>query len=183
MRRDNPGVVSKLNAMIEHIIDIEGGYVNHPNDRGGPTRYGVTQETLSQWRGYWVTAEEVAALDKEEARNIYKYKYFLNPKIDQLPGPIQLQTFDCSINHGPSRAIKFIQKVCKAHNIAYLKIDGINGPRTRLAADKAQKKMGIGFNNAIVEERLRFYYWIVDNDPSQEVFLDGWISRAEGFRR
>ena len=35
--------------IIKEIIRREGGYVNHPNDRGGPTKYGVTHKTLSRY--------------------------------------------------------------------------------------------------------------------------------------
>ena len=32
-----------IDALIDAVIDREGGYVNHPADRGVPTRWGVTE--------------------------------------------------------------------------------------------------------------------------------------------
>jgi lysozyme family protein len=37
--------------LIDALIDREGGYVNHPADRGGPTRYGIT-EAVARAHGY-----------------------------------------------------------------------------------------------------------------------------------
>lgn len=48
-----------VEEIIEGIIHKEGGYVNHPNDRGGPTKYGVTQKTLSRYYGYQASIEDV----------------------------------------------------------------------------------------------------------------------------
>ncbi|HBU3826193.1 TPA: hypothetical protein MCX03_004221, partial [Klebsiella pneumoniae] len=31
--------------IIEGILGKEGGYVDHPSDKGGPTRWGITQTT------------------------------------------------------------------------------------------------------------------------------------------
>ena len=38
-------------ALIDAVIDREGRYVNHPADRGGPTRWGVT-EAVARAQGY-----------------------------------------------------------------------------------------------------------------------------------
>ncbi len=39
--------------IIEGILGKEGGYVNNPNDKGGPTRWGITQTTA---RAYAIAA-------------------------------------------------------------------------------------------------------------------------------
>lgn len=167
--------------MIDNILMVEKGYVNHPADRGGPTKFGITQRTLSEWRGYWVSEEEVKQLEEEEARDIYYLKYFVAPKLHLLPKQMQPFLFDSSINHGPSRAIIFLQKAINKEKIAYLVEDGINGNRTREAALKAWYRIEEDIIDAMVEERKNFYCAIVDNDPTQEVFLDGWLNRAEKF--
>jgi lysozyme family protein len=37
--------------IIEGILGKEGGYVDHPSDKGGPTRWGITQ-TTARAHGY-----------------------------------------------------------------------------------------------------------------------------------
>ena len=61
-----------VETMIDEILVKEGGYVNHPADRGGPTNFGITQKTLSRYLEVAVTAEMVKALDVETARDIYE---------------------------------------------------------------------------------------------------------------
>ena len=35
--------------IIEDHSAKEGGYVDHPSDKGGPTRWGITQTTARAW--------------------------------------------------------------------------------------------------------------------------------------
>lgn len=32
-----------VDKLIDALIEREGGFVSHPKDRGGPTRYGITE--------------------------------------------------------------------------------------------------------------------------------------------
>jgi len=36
---------ARITPLIDRIIEVEGGYVNNPNDKGGPTKYGITEAT------------------------------------------------------------------------------------------------------------------------------------------
>lgn len=174
--------MSTVGEMIDDILRREGGYVDHPSDRGGPTKYGITQATLSEYKGRPVSFQEVAQLEEPVAREIYASRYFLGPGIDQLPDSIQPFIFDCSINHGPRRAIKFVQSVCnQARYNPPLEEDGAMGPKTREAAKWAAILMGPVFYRALLEERRNFYRAIVTSDPSQNVFLKGWMNRVDEF--
>ncbi len=53
-----------IEALLDELIDCEGGYVNHPPDRGGPTRYGIT-EAVARTHGY---RGAIRALPVEEAK-------------------------------------------------------------------------------------------------------------------
>lgn len=174
--------MADIDSMIDDILRREGGYVDHAADRGGATKYGVTQQTLAEYLGRAVTKDDVRNMDIELAREIYRKNYYYGPKIDRLPEPIQPFIFDCSINHGPLRAIKFVQQVCNAAGIADLiGVDGRMGPATERAAAETQDSLGPGFLNELIEERRRFYRDIVDRDPSQQVFLAGWMNRVNEF--
>lgn len=171
-----------IDSMLNDILRREGGYVDHPNDRGGPTKYGITQATLSSYVGRAVLRSDVQNLSEEVAREIYELNYYIRPRIDRLPEPIQAFIFDCAVNHGPRRAIKFVQSVC--NQVFYdpaLSVDGAMGPNTRKAAFWALEQMGPWLLRALLEERRNFYYSIVAARPNQEVFLKGWLNRVNEF--
>jgi lysozyme family protein len=171
-----------VQEMIDDILRREGGYVDHPADRGGPTKYGITQRTLSVYIGRAALASEVQALSEAVAREIYERNYYIAPRIDRLPETIQPFIFDCAVNHGPRRAVKFVQSVCnQAGYTPLLSVDGAMGPKTKKAAEWAEGDMGPYFLPALLEERRNFYRLIVAQRPSQEVFLAGWMNRVDEF--
>lgn len=170
-----------VEGMIDDVIRREGGFVDHPADRGGPTRFGITQGTLSRHLGRPATAAEVAALGPAVAREIYRQTYYEAPQIDRLPARIQPFVFDAAVNHGPPRAIRMVQQVSIAAGFGPLRADGVMGPRTRRAAEAADRAMADWLLAALVEERRNFYHELVERDPGQRVFLDGWLNRLAAF--
>lgn len=170
-----------VDDLLDEVIAREGGFVHHPADRGGPTKFGITQRTLSVWLGREASADEVRTLDEATAREIYERDYYRAPRIDTLPEAIRPQVFDCAVNHGPRQAIRFVQRVVNLAGFGPVDVDGVLGPQTREGAGRAQVEMGPLFNNAIMHERRNFYRTIVARDPKQEVFLTGWLRRAEEF--
>lgn len=171
-----------VQEMIDDILRREGGFVDHPADRGGPTKFGITQATLSRYIGRAALRSEVEGLSEDVARDIYERDYFYGPRIDRLPESIQPFVFDCAVNHGPRRAIKFVQSVCnQAGYQPALDEDGAMGPNTRAGAVWAEMQMGEWFLKALLEERRNFYRVIVDARPSQRVFFQGWMSRVQEF--
>ncbi|MBR9882599.1 MAG: hypothetical protein GYB21_02640 [Oceanospirillales bacterium] len=173
-----------VKEMIDQILVREGGYVDHPDDRGGPTKFGITQKTLSRYYGRAATPSEVEALSVEVAREIYERNYYIAPSLNTLPDTIQPFLFDSAVNHGPRRAIRFLQSVCnQARYTPALSEDGAVGPNTRRAALWAEREMGRVLLRALIEERRNFYRVIVEMRPSQRVFLNGWMNRVNEFER
>jgi lysozyme family protein len=170
-----------VEALIEDVIRREGGFVDHPADRGGPTKFGITQAALSHELGRAATRADVEALTPDRAKQIYGRDYYSGPRIDRLPADIQPFVFDSAVNHGPWRAIAFVQQVCNQAGFGQLAIDGLCGPNTIRAAHDAAWAMKDWLLAALVEERRGFYQAIVAADPSQAVFLDGWLNRLAEF--
>lgn len=168
--------MTQIDRLIEAVIEREGGYVDHPNDRGGPTKYGITRATLAAWVGRRVTADEVAAITKDVAAAIYYRVYYARPGIARLPEQLRPIVFDMAVQHDPERAIKILQKLIS--RFTPIEIDGIIGPQTLAGIEMA---MASTFINALVAARLDFYLRIVARDKSQRVFLNGWINRAKDF--
>lgn len=173
-----------IEQMIDDILRREGGFIDHPADRGGPTKYGITQKTLSAYLGRAAQRQEVESLSEEVAREIYRRNYYIAPQIDQLPPSVQPFVFDCAVNHGPQRAIKFVQNVCnRAGYQPPLSVDGAMGPNTKRGAEWTEEQKGETFLKALLEERRDFYRLIVQTNPSQQVFLNGWMNRVEEFEQ
>lgn len=174
-------MTKSVDSMIGDIIRREGGYVDHPADRGGPTNFGITHKTLARYLGRDVTRTDVRRLSKELAGEIYRRAYYLEPRIDALPSGVRPFLFDSAVNHGPRRAIRFLQQVLNAAGFGPLAVDGLAGPVTRRCASKADDAMGPWLLAALAEERRMFYRLIVERDPSQRVFFNGWMNRVSEF--
>lgn len=172
---------NKIDAMIAEIIKIEAGYVNNPHDSGGPTKYGITLKTLEAWRNDDdLYSEDVKALTKSEAAEIYEENYYLHPGINYLPELIQPVVFDMSVNMGPVNAIKLMQRVIHKMGTP-IEIDGYSGPRTRQSAVIACNVYGKEILQKICDARIEYYRDIVKEKPEKIVFLDGWENRAHMF--
>ena len=173
-----------VDEMIDEILRREGGFVDDPADRGGATKYGITIGTLSRYIGRAALKSEVKDLSEDVARDIYERNYYDGPRINRLPQAIQPFIFDCAVNHGPRRAIKFVQSVVnQAGYDPKLDEDGAMGPNSSKGAQWAQTQMGDLFLQALLEERRNFYRVIVQADSSQARFLRGWMNRVDEFEQ
>jgi len=171
-----------IDEMIADVLDKEKGYVNHKNDRGGPTNLGITQQTLSHWLGRQATIAEVKALTKATATKIYKANYYYAPHIDLLPDDIEPILFDISVNSGGSRAIKILQQALYDKGYPVGEADGVVGKKTVKYANEWVAALGGVAIDTLVDYRIKFYRRVIANDPSQKVFEKGWLARAESFR-
>lgn len=106
------------------LLRHEGGYSDHPADKGGPTMYGVTERVARQ-HGY---AGHMRDLPLSVAAAIYRKQYWGMIKADQLPDALRFHVFDAAVNSGNVQAIKWLQQC------AGVKVDGIIGPVTIKAA-------------------------------------------------
>ncbi len=174
--------MSDIENIITAVIRREGAYVNHPADRGGPTHYGITQRTLSRYLGRAVSISEIENLDQSLAREIYREKFYLAPGLDKLPEPIQEFVFDSAVNHGPKQALLFVQRSCNLLGAKPpLREDGIMGDNTRRAAATAARLFCARLKRTLLAERRNFYFRLVEAQPSQQIFLKGWLNRLAEF--
>ncbi len=159
-------------AILDEVIRREGGYVDHPHDRGGPTNFGITMRTLAAWRGRPVTRDEVRDLTEDEARAIYQRQYLSRPGFDQIADPLLRGLLvDYGVHSGPMRAISDLQRAAR------VTVDGVIGPQT-LAAVAAVGAESI--RRAVLRARGEYLARLL-SDPSQRVFAAGWLRRLMEF--
>jgi lysozyme family protein len=165
-------------SAIAFILEREGGFVNDPKDRGGATKYGITHGTLSRARGTPVTTADVKALRITEAVSIYDVHYWHASgakEIDDAGRPcLALCHLDAAVNHGPRRAILFLQEALDVSP------DGRFGPITRAALDRSDEKQLVSRYLVI---RAQFFRHIVAADQTQLKFLKGWLARCRHVAR
>lgn len=151
-------------ASLKYVIPHEGGYVNHPNDRGKETNYGITKR--------WYPNEDIKNLTRERANALLYRDYWKKTNIYQLPDELAYIVFDNSIVQGQPTAIKNLQRTLN------IKADGLIGPdtiRSLKASDyNSIKKQFI--NNA---QKIEDQY--IQNDPSQKVFENGHRNRFNSY--
>ena len=156
--------------IIDEIIAREGGFVDHPSDRGGATKFGITAATLSAYRDAAVSEADVEAMSIDEARAIYRRDYLVRPGIDKIVDDhLRALVLDFAVNSGPAQAIRCLQRVLG------VQIDGALGPVTLLALPHLdQFKVAMRFMAA----RIRFQGRLVTDHPAQAVFAAGWAARS-----
>lgn len=156
----------KAHVLIEKW---EGGFSNHPSDPGGATNFGITQAVLSDWRGHPVSVEDVRNLTREEARRIFYARYWRPMRLDEIPYPAALMSYNCGVNSGPKRGGIFLQRALNRQGAA-LSEDGAIGAKTIAAADTAGQVRLVSDFSAIYEE----FYRSLSIWP---VFGKGWMNR------
>ncbi|MEO6113087.1 MAG: glycosyl hydrolase 108 family protein, partial [Sphingomicrobium sp.] len=105
----------EIDVLIGALIEREGGYSDHPADRGGPTRFGIT-EAVARAHGYGGAMRD---LPREEAAAIYRRLYWLRPRFDQVAARaprVAAELFDTGANMGPAVAATFLQRALTALN-------------------------------------------------------------------
>ena len=173
-----------ISLLIEDVIDREGGYSNHPADRGGPTRYGITEKT-ARANGY---AGDMRALPMADAARIYEQLYWTGPAFDQVAQrapTVAAELFDTGVNMGPATAAGFLQRALNALNRGgrdYRDIvtDRCIGPRTLAALDaflRFRKHGGeAALHKAIEALQGEKYLHLAEMRPANEAFLYGWLA-------
>ena len=152
-------------AALQALLKHEGGYVNHPSDPGGMTNLGVTKRVWEEWVGHEVDEKQMRALTPELVAPLYKKKYWDKVCGDELPTGLDLAVFDLSVNSGPGRAAKMLQKVLGVTQ------DGAIGPQTIAKSLNTDSSKLIADYNA---ERLAFLQAL----PTWDTFGKGWGRRV-----
>lgn len=170
--------MNRFDYCLNFVLEREGGYSNDSVDRGGATHYGITQTTFDAYRKEaGLLTRSVFSITPDEVKGLYRVKYWTQAKCGLLPEPLDLYVFDSAVNHGPRRAVKLLQRALGVDD------DGLIGPKTVEAIHeeiKAGRLPELCRNFLAI--RQDFYDQIIDSDPTQKKFANGWANRLEHLR-
>jgi len=178
----------RVKAIVDGILAREGGYSDHPADRGGATKYGITARTLGAHRhlGRHATRAEVKALNEWEARDIYEQSY-VRP-FRNIPAPLQVLLIDWGVTTSRPTVIKALQVSLQSHGSYAGSIDGVIGPLTR--GGLAEAPIPLIYTD-VLAARMLFYEslafdaqvqaFLRAHPNTQLHFLRGWSARCREF--
>jgi len=166
----------RLHAFIKRW---EGGFVNHPRDKGGATNMGITIGTLTDWRGREVSVEDVRNLTRQEADEIFRANYYSANRCGEMPERMAMVIYNCAVLSGPKRAIELAQDAFNGLGLMVdgkaLVVDGILGRKTMSAIRGTDATI---FAEAFMD-RQEAYLRKLEDFP---VFGNGWLNRMGALR-
>ena len=159
----------------------EGGFVDHPNDPGGATNFGISLRWLKD-AGLdinddgIVDKKDVRALTPDMAATLYR-KYFWNdPRIFLLHPLVAVAVYDGAVNMGIARSIRHLQEFCNVCGQSRrVTEDGVLGPLTLAAVQATFTPLLVA--EGVVDKRLAYYDRLASN-PRFTPFQRGWNNRA-----
>lgn len=163
--------MSKFDVSFPEFQRNEGGYVNHPDDPGGPTNKGVTLANFRKYVKPNGTVEDLKKISNDQVKTVFRVQYWDKSRGEELPWGVGHVVGDFGINSGPSRANKHLQAAVGVTQ------DGVIGPATLAAVSAANPLEVI---KKVSESRRKFVRGL-KNYPS---FKNGWerrIDEAEAF--
>lgn len=175
--------MSEFNLAFNDVLKHEGGFVDHAADKGGATAYGVSLRFLKSLPveagdvngdGH-VDKRDIMALQPDDAREFFREYFWKHYRLSEVRDQcVATKLFNFFVNMRGKTAALIAQR--SANDLgASLKPDGIMGSRTLAALN--------GMNPEQLMVCIKWRAWevyraIVDEDPSQAAFINGWRNRA-----
>lgn len=164
--------MADFNKFAPHLLQLEGGYVWHPDDNGGPTNKGVTLRTYRQYCGSDKTVADLKGMSFEVWKGIMKDMYWDKCLGDHIASQSLAEIIaDWAVNSGTT-GIRRVQE------ITGVRPDGCFGSQTLAAVNGANPQE---LFDRIKAARKQFYVDIVKHSPNQKVFMNGWMNRIGSF--
>lgn len=180
--------MADITIALDKTLKHEGGYVNDPLDRGGETICGIARKFWGSWSGWKILDEKTKnttgalktktanlllkdSLFMKEVREFYKKNFWDEMNLDKITDQrIAENMFDFAVNSGVKKAAQKIQQILK------LTADGEIGPKSIAAINSTNPEWLL---KEYKESRRQFFLAIVENNPSQARFINGWMKRVE----
>lgn len=155
---------------LRRLLVHEGGYSNHPSDPGGPTNYGITIWDYRKYINPQGQARDVRNMSVDDAKKIYRERYWNVMRCDALPAGLDYCVFDYGVNSGIGRSGKVLRRLVGLKDNTHLITDEV------IAA--AAKRDPLALIDAMCVERMRFLKGL----RTWSTFGRGWERRVREVR-
>lgn len=165
---------------IQFVLAYEGGYDNHPNDRGGETFRGISRKNWPGWAGWPIVDKVKLVHPSDYSKVLYRDEHLKDLVVDfyrrnfwdaihgdELPGKIAVAALDMAVHSGAKTAIRQLQVVLG------VTVDGEVGPKTVAAAHAGSEPTLISYLAA----RAVYLNNIMLNHPGQSGWSMNWFKR------
>ena len=180
--------MASFNPAFAKLIELEGDFIDHPDDPGGATNLGISLRWLKSTGDYDlgdidgdgdIDYEDIRKMTIVDARKLYKKHWWDKYRYDTLPDQaIANKILDMAVNMGALQAHKLMQRAINSViGSIVLKDDGLLGPKSGQALQIALQNPR-ALLSAMRSHQEGFYRLLATQNPKFQVFLNGWINRA-----
>jgi lysozyme family protein len=166
--------MATFDPAVEFTLASEGVLSDHPDDRGGRTKFGITEGTLRTYQVKFnlLRGRRIDDLTRDEAVRIYRALYWRYDNVDSQR--IATKLFDVGVNAGLTAAVAVAQAALVFVGVP-VTVDGLWGPQTLGALNRADEDR---LFSAMVLYQADYYVDITMNRPQNLSFIRGWLIRA-----
>lgn len=167
--------MAKFELAIDAVLKNEGGLSNHPLDSGQITNFGISFSFYKTIKPD-ATVLDIKNLTSAQAIDLYEKYFWLPNKYNLITNQqVANKVFDMAVNMGAEMANKCLQRAIFASTGYNLAQDGIIGPQTLGAVNRADPGAVLP---ALKSEAAGYYRYLIAKNPSLDVFSRGWLHRA-----
>jgi lysozyme family protein len=170
---------------VNDVLAHEGGFIDHPNDKGGATAYGISLRFLRvlpdiagdiDGDGH-VDLNDVKGMTKSHAKAFYHEYFWRHYRLGEVRQPaVAVKALNLYVNmRGKTAALVLQRAVNDCRYGEQINEDGIAGSATLAALNSCKPEHLVP---CIQWRQWQVYKAIVDNDSSQRTFIRGWKNRA-----
>jgi len=160
----------KFDNAFDLLMEIEGGFVDHPDDPGKATKWGISSRSHP--------GVDIANLTKEGAKAIYKESYWPWYMDSVTDWGVAAELFEQLVNMRPRTAVKIWQRALNYLG-ADIEADGEFGPVTLRNINGYSRRMRISLLKALNGVQFMHFVSLVEGGERFDGFAVGWLRRIE----
>jgi len=160
----------KFDNAFDLLMEIEGGFVDHPDDPGRATKYGISKRSHPE--------VDIANLTEAGAKAIYKAEYWPWYMDRVTDWGVAAEMFEQLVNMRPRTAVKIWQRALRYLG-AEIAVDGQFGAVTLRNINGYSRRMRTPLLKALNGVQFMHFLKLVEGGERFDAFARGWLRRVE----